>query len=402
VDPSAGGTPGPNALDLAALLIVIVAMALGARSGFFPQLGGLLGAVAGGGLALLALPVVQPSIKEMEPPVRALVVLAGLIFAIGIGEAVGSASGRAVHSRLRAGILGGANQVAGAILGAAQGLLVVWLAGGILAAGPIPNLAPVAQTSWTVRQLSSYLPQPTVIAANLGRLLDASGLPEVFVGLEPFPATPVDTPSTQEATRIAASAFASTVKVTADACDFELSGTGFAIRRGYFVTNAHVVAGGKNEQVALDNGVHSSATVVLFDPALDIALLYAPNMPTPILRFASQDPATGARGAALGHPLGRPLTVIPAGVAGRYPAEGRDIYGEKTVTRMILELSARIDRGDSGGPLILTDGTVGGVIFAEAKSDVQVGYALTPIEVSKRVLPALGRTKAVSTGGCAR
>ncbi len=69
---------------------------------------------------------------------------------------------------------------------------------------------------------------------------------------------------------------------------------------------------------------------------------------------------------------------------------------------MILELSARIDRGDSGGPLILTDGTVGGVVFAEAKSDDQVGYALTPVEVSQRITPSLGKTKAVATGACAR
>jgi S1-C subfamily serine protease len=402
VDPSVGATPGPNALDVVALAIVVIASLLGARSGFFPQLGGLLGAVAGGGIALLALPVVKPSIQEMEPPLRALIVLSGLIFAVGIGEALGSASGRAVHYRVRGGVLGDANRLAGAVLGAAQGLLVVWLAGGILAAGAIPNMSSLAQTSWTIRQLNSVLPPPTDIAGSLGRLLDASGLPEVFVGLEPFPATPVNTPSTQEATRIAAGAFASTVKVTADACDYELSGTGFAISRGYFVTNAHVVAGGKRQQVSQDSGVHAAATVVLFDPALDIALLWAPNMPTPSLRFASQDPPTQAKGAALGHPLGKPLTVIPAGVAGRYAAEGRDIYSEKKVTRMILELSARIDRGDSGGPLILTDGTVGGVIFAEAKSDVQVGYALTPVEVSQRVSPALTRTKPVSTGACAR
>ena len=72
------------------------------------------------------------------------------------------------------------------------------------------------------------------------------------------------------------------------------------------------------------------------------------------------------------------------------------------MTRDILELSARIDKGDSGGPLVLTDGSVGGVIFAEAKSDAAVGYALTPTEVSKRVTPALGRTRAVATGACVR
>jgi uncharacterized membrane protein required for colicin V production len=389
-------------LDLAALAIVVIALALGSRSGFFPQLGGLLGAVSGGGIALLALPAIRPAIQEMEPALRTLIVLSGLIFAIGLGEALGSAAGRAVHYRLRAGILGGANRLAGAVLGGAQGLLVVWLAGGILAVGPIPGMAGLARSSWTVQELNSVLPPPTEIAANLGRLLDASGLPEVFVGLEPFPASPVNTPTTPEATRIAARAVQSTVKVSADACGYELSGTGFAISRGYFVTNAHVVAGGKHEQVSLDNGAHATATVVLFDPALDVALLWAPDMPTPSLRFASEDPPTGERGAALGHPLGHPLTVIPAGVAGRYPAEGRDIYGDEKVTRMILELSARIDRGDSGGPLILTNGTVGGVIFAEAKTNEEVGYALTPVEVSARITPALGRTKAVATGACVR
>ena len=402
MDATAGAGPGLNVLDLVALAVVVIAIFLGSRSGFFPQLGGLLGAVAGGGLALLALPVIRPAIQDLEPPLRALIVLSGLIFAIGIGEAVGSASGRVISQQMRGGILGNANRVAGAVLGAAQGLRIVWLAGGILAIGPIPRVAGLAQSSWTVRELNTILPPPTEIAGNLGRLLNASGLPDVFIGLEPFPSAPVDTPTTKEATRIASSAIPSAVKVTADACGYELSGTGFSIAAGYFVTNAHVVAGGRQEQVSQDGGAHATATVVLFDPALDVALLWAPDLSLPPLHFASYDPDTKAKGAALGHPLGAPLTIIPVGVAGRYQAEGRDIYGDERVTRDILELSARIDKGDSGGPLVLTDGSVGGVIFAEAKSDAAVGYALTPTEVSKRVTPALGRTRAVATGACVR
>ena len=46
------------------------------------------------------------------------------------------------------------------------------------------------------------------------------------------------------------------------------------------------------------------------------------------------------------------------------------------MTRPILELRAEIDQGDSGGPLVLADGTVGGVVFAEARTDEEVGYAL--------------------------
>ena len=64
-------------------------------------------------------------------------------------------------------------------------------------------------------------------------------------------------------------------------------------------------------------------------------------------------------------------------MAGRYPATGRDIYGQEQVRRQILELRAEIERGDSGGPLVLKDGTVGGVVFAEARTNPDVGYALS-------------------------
>jgi len=391
-----------NPLDVAAVLIVVCSFVLGLRSGFFPQLGGLLGAVAGGAVALFGLSLVHSALTPLEAPLRALAVLGALIFLVGIGEAVGSTAGTAIRRRLGTGILGSADRFAGSILGVGQGLLVIWLAGGILAAGPVPRAAGWAQTSTAVRTLSSILPPPTEIAANLGRLLDASGFPQVFVGLEPFPAVPVDTPSSTRARQIAAAAIASTVKVTSEACGYELTGTAFSLGRGYYVTNAHVVAGGTHQQVGFDGGPTASARVVLFDPLLDIALLSAPALPTPALRFARADPGRGALGAALGHPFGEPLVVIPAAVAADYPADGRDIYGGATVTRQILELTAQVDRGDSGGPLILTDGTVGGVVFAESKSDPNVGYALAPAEVAARVLPAVGATAAVGTGACVR
>ena len=72
------------------------------------------------------------------------------------------------------------------------------------------------------------------------------------------------------------------------------------------------------------------------------------------------------------------------------------------MSRTILELRAEIDQGDSGGPLILADGTVGGVVFAEARTDDSVGYALTPTAVARAVEPSLGRTGPVDTGSCIR
>jgi hypothetical protein len=87
-------------------------------------------------------------------------------------------------------------------------------------------------------------------------------------------------------------------------------------------------------------------------------------------------------------------------VTGAYDAIGRDIYDETRVERDILELRAQIDRGDSGGPFVLRDGTIGGLVFAEARTDPDVGYALSPSSVQDRIEPAIGRTRAIDTGVC--
>jgi S1-C subfamily serine protease len=289
--------------------------------------------------------------------------------------------------------------VAGSFVGAAQAILIVWLAGGLLATGPVPRLAAAAQTSTAVRALDGLLPPPTAIAANLGRLLDDSGLPSVFIGLEPVPAPPVDRPDDPTARRIADRAEVSTVKVTAAACLNVSSGSGFVVADDYVVTNAHVVAGASEIRVAGREGLRD-AVPVLFDPALDVAVLHVRRLDAPILRFARAEPERGARGAALGFPGGGSLAVIPAAVADGYDAQGRDIYGANRVTRRILELRAAIERGDSGGPLVLADGTIGGVVFAEARSDEDVGYALSGPPVAAAIAPSIGRTSAVDTGVC--
>ena len=130
-----------------------------------------------------------------------------------------------------------------------------------------------------------------------------------------------------------------------------------------------------------------------------------PRSPSP-----ATDPARGAIGAALGYPGGGALTILPAAVSAHFAATGLDIYGVSKVRREVLELRAEIDRGDSGGPLILTDGTVGGVVspsrgpvggvvFAEARTDPDVGYALAATG-GRAHQPGLGRTTAVDTGDC--
>lgn len=392
-----------NLFDVAILVILAAAILIGINSGALPQVGGLLGALGGAALGIVGLPLVEKPLADAVPAeLRAIVVLGGILLLVGLGEAVGSAIGRALAIRIRGGVLGTLDRVLGGFVGAAQAILVVWLVGGVLAAGSLRGLATQAQTSFIVRSLSTVLPAPTELATALGRLLDDTGIPDLFIGLEPLPAPNVDRPSDPAARAMAARAIGSTLKVTAATCEYRSTGTGFAIAGEYVVTNAHVIAGAKTVRVRAEDGPLLDGVVVLVDPELDVAVLWVADLGATPLSFASTDPARGAVGATLGYPHGGSLVIEPAAVAGAYTAQGRDIYGEHRVSRTILELRAVVDQGDSGGPLVLADGTVGGVVFAEARTDPNVGYALTATSVAQVVRPAIGRTGAVDTGGCIR
>src|SRR5436189_84596 len=137
--------------------------------------------------------------------------------------------------------LGGA--ALGAVAGLGQTVLIVWLAGGVLASGPFPRLSQLAQTSTAVRIVDDFLPPPTEIVLQLGRLLDNTGLPDVFIGLEQLPAPAIDLPSDAQARQIGSRAAASVLRVIADGCDARASGSAFVVKGGYLVTNAHVVVG---------------------------------------------------------------------------------------------------------------------------------------------------------------
>ena len=140
------------------------------------------------------------------------------------------------------------------------------------------------------------------------------------------------------------------------------------------------------------------------DPTLDLRPVYPrPEPPGPgSCGSRRTGPGRGAAGAALGYTGGGPLVVLPAAVAGSYPATGRDIYGEARITRDILGLRAAVEPGNSGGPLVLEDGAVGGLVFAESQTSPDVGYALTPSAVANRIAPAIGSRGAVDLGQCIR
>ena len=392
-----------NTVDLVIAGMAILAAVIGCRSGALPQVLGLAGAAAGVALVILAVPAAATALDGFSLPVRAFLAFGGAFLVVTVAEAIGSTLGGALRDRLGRGVASRLDSALGALFGIAQALVLAWLVGGLLATGPIPQLAVEAQRSIAVRSLLGAFPAPSEVAGELGGLLDTSGLPQVFSGLDPIPAPAVPVPGQGEAAQIAAAAGTSVVRVVAQGCGEIFTGTGFAVAPNFVVTNAHVVAGATSVEITADaTGRRAPGSVVFFDPELDVALVRTPGLQFRALSFAAESPGRGTLGAALGHPNGGALTVIPAAVAAEIRASGRDIYATRDVVRDILELRAPIEPGDSGGPFLLADGSVGGVVFAQSRTDAGVGYALDPVAVADEVIPLLGRTAATSTGPCLR
>ena len=83
-----------NWFDLVVVVLVVIACVIGFRSGALPQIVGLAGAILGGAIAILVLPLLEDPLSTLDPDIRAFVVLAGVLISVGIGEAIGSAIGR--------------------------------------------------------------------------------------------------------------------------------------------------------------------------------------------------------------------------------------------------------------------------------------------------------------------
>lgn len=190
---------------------------------------------------------------------------------------------------------------------------------------------------------------------------------------------------------------ASTVRVRGAACGFQLTGSGFSPSPNTIVTNAHVVAGVANPVVQRPDGAILAAQVQIFDPDRDLAVLAVPGLGEPALPLASA--VTGESATVFGHPMGQSaVAVIPARVARKVLADVGDIYDNGPAVRRILVLSARIQPGDSGAPLVNRAGQVIGVAFATAVRQPSTAFAIATEDLT----PVLARPRAgaVSTGPC--
>ena len=386
-----------NALDLFLLVLVVLSGVAGYHRGFTLQAFGFGGLLIGLIVGALLAPFISGIVDG--PNARAGLAVLVLLAVAALGNAVGWFIG--IHARDRAASkFGKADSVAGSAVAVVASLLAIWFIALNLANGPFPAVSTEIRGSAVVRTLDAALPQPPSLLAQVRGLFNRFGFPDVFSGIPPLPAEPVRPPSQEEARAAGEAAASSTVQVIGPACDVIQEGSGFVAADGYVVTNAHVVAGMEEPEVRSAVGGSSGATTVLFDPDLDLAVLSVPDAPGPPLPLATEPLDRGTPGAVLGYPQGGPLDVRRAAVRRTIDAVGRDIYGRGEVERLVLELQTLVRPGNSGGPFVLPDGRVGGVVFAASSGDEDVGYAIAASEVDDALGTAIGRTVEVDTGPC--
>lgn len=383
--------------DLIAALVVVLAAVHGIRLGAFVQVGSFLGFFVGfGGGIALALGFVRHINQGVLRTTLGLLVLFG-------GAALGGAIGRVLGgwgaTTMKRLHLGGLDAAVGAAIGVLGVFFSLWLISGVLISSSTPWLSSEVQSSALVRTVDHVFPPVPTALSRVENIVGVGGFPSVFADLVTPTTTQVSVPSAHFAASLAQSVLGSTVKVLAPACGGAQEGTAFVVAPGVVATNAHVVAGMPSPAV-VEAGRSYPAVAVYVNAETDLALLRTTAPLGPVLHLDNQAPAVGTQAAIVGYPENASQTVTPAAISAEVVAVGRDIYGAKLVTRSVVVLTAAIQPGDSGSPLVGANGRVLGLVFSRSSVTASLGYALSSSELT----PALARVASlgapVSTGAC--
>lgn len=387
-----------NVLDLLLLGLALMAVVGGYRLGFLARTASWLGMAVGLVAAARTLPWLLDQFPDSSP--GELLAFAGiyLLGASFVGQALGLLIGSRIRIRLPSADWAVADRTLGAVAGAFGVAIAFWLLLPTMAHSP-GFFAEQSRNSVMARSIVQLFPPAPDTLVALRRLVGDDQFPQVFDALTPAPDVgPPPTDAGLDAALVA-SVSPSTVKITGVACNRIQEGSGFvALGSDVVITNAHVVAGQDLTQIERDDGAVLDASVVVFDPARDLAVLRVAGLGRTPLPIGDSD--DGATGGVFGHPGGAPLRVAPFVVGDAVRAVGSDIYDASRTERQVLVLAAQLRPGDSGGALVDATGSVIGVAFAIAPDDPNVAYALDTDEVNAVLGGDLGTP--VDTGGCLR
>jgi S1-C subfamily serine protease len=389
-----------NVLDWCLVALVGIYALSGYWQGFvtgaFATAGLLLGGLFGVWLAPIALGDADPSLWV------SLGALFIVILAASLGQALFQYVGARIRARIRWQPIRAVDAIGGAALSAVAVLIVAWALGVAVSGSRIGAITPTVRDSTVLAKVDSVLPgQATGVLQAFNNVVGTTFFPRY---LEPFaPERIVEVkagPQRLLTDPDVVDAQSSVLKVRGtNACGSGLEGTGFLYSDGRLMTNAHVVAGVRQPEVELGDGTSVTATVVHYDPDIDVAVLALDDGDLPTLVFdRGAGPQDGV--AIVGYPQDGPYDVQAGRIRSVQRLRSPDIYGEGTVIREVFSLRGLVRAGNSGGPIISSGGDVVGLVFAASVTDRDTGYALTADQVAESAARGLTAQEAVGTGAC--
>ena len=389
-----------NILDWCLVVLVGLYALSGYWQGFvtgaFATAGLLLGGLLGVWIAPIALGDAAPSLLVSLGALFIVIVSASL------GQAVLQLLGARLRDRIRWQPARAVDAVGGAVLSAAAVLVVAWALGVAISGSRIGGITPLVRDSAVLAEVDQVLPDEAGRA--LGSFNNVVGTtffprylepfaPERIVRVGPGPRRLLTDPDVLDAEP-------SVLKVRGtNDCGTGVEGSGFLFAPDRLMTNAHVVAGVDDPEVEIA-GVGIPATVVVYDPRLDIAVLSLDDRGLPPLDF-DRDAEAPDGIAVLGYPLDGPFDIQAGRIRSEQRLRSPDIYGEGTVLRDVYSLRGLVRQGNSGGPIVDADGDVVGLVFAASVTDPDTGYALTAEQVAQSAARGATATDEVDTGACA-
>jgi S1-C subfamily serine protease len=286
--------------------------------------------------------------------------------------------------------------IGGAALLGFVGLGVAWIAGAVALQTPgLENLRRDFQRSAILGELNQTFPPSGPVLNALARFDPIPQIRGPEADVAPPTARVARDPQVKQAQ-------SSVVKVLGTACGLGVEGSGWVAADGVVVTNAHVVAGQNDTTVLVEGkGAHYPATVIWFDESNDVALLHVPEIEGKVKPLELDANAkVGTAAAILGFPHNGPYDVEPARLGATSEVKSDDAYGNGPILRKVTSLRGLVRSGNSGGPLVDTDGHVVGTVFASTLGGGErSGLAVPDTIVQNALEHAHGE---VQNGPCAR
>ena len=192
------------------------------------------------------------------------------------------------------------------------------------------------------------------------------------------PLSPALTPE-----EIAQAALASTVLIVIrDNLGRSSLGSGFVIGDGQIATNAHVVEGASSGTVKLVGAEtkHAIDSILAIDRAHDLAIIEATGITASALSLGDSDTLQiGQSVYAAGNPQGLTGT-FSQGIVSAIRSEGNSLVADT-----IIQMTAPVSPGSSGGPLLNAEGKVVGVVFSQVTRGQNLNFAI-PVNFLKALL----------------